>query len=62
MEEGELKLSKRIDLKSANSSGRLDADPQMHLATLTMLNPDVLFSTVEEILPEARRLNMSFKK
>ena len=24
----------------------------MHLATLTMLNPDVLFTTVEQILPE----------
>lgn len=45
-----------FDVPSFNL-GRMEDEGMMHLATLTMLNPDVLFSTVERILPAPWALN-----
>ena len=46
-----------FDVPSFNL-GRMEDEGMMHLATLTMLNPDVLFSTVERILPASWALNI----
>ena len=34
--------------------GRMDDEGMLHLATLTMLNPDVLFGMAERLLPVSR--------